>query len=117
MPSSEHIRCFQCDLHSPARFLWFFQVLKFVPACRLVKQVFAQPSELSSASCEEDSVWSDKLLDFHCPLFARKFPNVTAMAIRDMMADCRNRLDIVACSDQNQQKGRRGPQNGLLSLG
>lgn len=104
------------SLFAAVRSAW--RVVDAIPfVCRLVKQVFARPSELSSALCEEDSVWSDKLLDFHCPLFARKFPNITALAIRDMLADCRNRLDIVACSDQNQQKGRQGAQTGLLALG
>ena len=99
------------DRHDP------FWLDNSVAHARLVKTVFARPSDLSSAVCEEENVWSDKLLDFHCPLFARKFPNITSYIVRDVLADCRNRLDIVACSDQNQQSGRAGSQKGLLTLG
>lgn len=71
-----------------------------------MKQVFAKPEQLSTSLCEEDSVWSDKLLDFHCPLFARKFPSVTAVKVRDTLADCQNKLDIIQCGG-SQSKGRR----------
>ena len=66
---------------------------------RLAKHMFLRPQQLTSDICEEDSLWSDKLLDFHCPLFARKFPNATAMAVHDLLADCSNKLDFTNCPE------------------
>lgn len=60
--------------------------------------MFIPLSQLSVSSCDEESVWSDKLMDFHCPLFARKFPNSTALAIKDLTGDCKNKVDITACA-------------------
>lgn len=68
-------------------------------ALKLSKHMFVLPSQLTNSICEEDSAWSDKLLDFHCPLFARKFPNATAMAIRNLYANCQNKLDFINCPD------------------
>lgn len=61
--------------------------------------MFVRPQQLTAGLCEEESLWSDKLLDFHCPLFARKFPNSTAMAVQDLLSDCSNKLDFTNCPE------------------
>ena len=40
-------------------------------------------------------VWDSALLAYDCPLFARKFPEATAAAVYEVLADCRNDLRIL----------------------
>ncbi|KAK9835257.1 hypothetical protein WJX84_005095, partial [Apatococcus fuscideae] len=64
-------------------------------ALQLVKHMFVTTDSITKGACEDESSWSDRLLVPDCPLFARKFPNETAPILRDLLTDCRSKLDIV----------------------
>lgn len=59
--------------------------VKKLRLCRLSKEMFVRAgAPASTALCSEESPWSNRLLGPSCPLFARKFSNNTADAVRSL---------------------------------
>lgn len=53
---------------------------------RLTREMFVRAGAPASAAlCSEESPWSNRLLAPSCPLFARKFSNHTADAVRSLL--------------------------------
>lgn len=66
--------------------------------------MFVLASEISWRKCTEDSPWSDRLILFDCPLFARKFPPQSALVVKDLLLDCNAQLDILACQEARRRR-------------
>jgi hypothetical protein len=70
---------------------------------RLSQAMFVPPSQITPRKCTEDSPWSDRLILYDCPLFARKFPSASAPAVQDLLLDCNAQLDILGCEERRRR--------------
>eukprot|EP00884_Botryococcus_braunii_P004622 jgi/Botrbrau1/14160/Bobra.182_3s0100.1 len=79
-------------------------------AIRLAAPMFVQAKEARQELCSLEEAWVPHLLDFGCPLFARKLMPSTAAAVEALYSSCKNQLNILPCG-----KGHRLHQVGNQS--
>lgn len=60
---------------------------------------FARTDDLTPRSCKSERRWSKRSLVYECPLFARKFGNLTAKAVHNLLIDCEAGLQILDLGD------------------
>lgn len=80
-----------------------FQGLQCVTGSRLSEAMFVPADQITHRKCTEDSPWSDRLILYDCPLFARKFPPASAPAVRDLLLDCNAQLDVLDCEERRRR--------------
>eukprot|EP00884_Botryococcus_braunii_P009898 jgi/Botrbrau1/1890/Bobra.0005s0006.1 len=79
------------------------------PAIRMSAPMFVPARDAQQSLCLIDNTWVDRMLDWGCELFARKFAPAAASAIQTLYSDCEQHLDILKCAE-----GRRHLLEGLL---
>eukprot|EP00884_Botryococcus_braunii_P016679 jgi/Botrbrau1/3695/Bobra.0008s0022.1 len=88
-------------------------------AIRLSEAMFVPADQITHRKCTEDSPWSDRLILYDCPLFARKFPRSSVRAVQELLLNCDAQLDIVECEERHRRLQSLNPDalSADISLG
>jgi hypothetical protein len=65
--------------------------------------MFVHAKKVSRDLCLVEDTWMNRVLDWTCPLFARKFKASAASAIEALYSDCKAHLDVLKCNNERRR--------------